>query len=543
MAQRTWQAPKFPVKTDQQVPKPGMMGRSEPTTVRPNAPGARVAMNQQPSKPSPMNQPSALGSGGGFRDPQLTSGGGNPRIPREKFPSPGSVIPKDAMWDAPRFDQHPHPPINPAAEALEFAAGVGDPDKAEQALSKNDHAKAGIFHERMARFHQSRSEDKAAAAHMAASGAHQQASRFTGDKSPRKINFDRIAREHSIRANSLSGFGRGFGSDVWDSPEFGHGTSRDQEGHAAPLSKPELNKLASGRNIHVCAMPQDAASVIPSPAPSKTTVPPQAHGRASRDAGTPEGARKAAQTRAGGGQHEAQVYGPRGRINFPRQYAEKARNVVPRPAINPERWGDVGTAEGARKAAATRRAHAGPARPNVQNAHYHQKSDAQLHYIMKDAHEAARAMRGHDPRAESKYLDQMNDAATILHYRSQGGRQESAAPQRDQALKPHTMTTESLKPPTSPGTLKASTSRDWVQHGTAINRVSQKKAVDAKRSIATDPLTDKGRKIMSAMQDQYGKERGKSVFYASKNKGTIIGVDQGEWRPARWEQHQTNDCK
>lgn len=39
------------------------------------------------------------------------------------------------------------------------------------------------------------------------------------------------------------------------------------------------------------------------------------------------------------------------------------------------------------------------------------------------------------------------------------------------------------------------------------------------------PLTDKGQKIMSAMTDRYGPERGKSVFYASRNKGTISGVD------------------
>jgi hypothetical protein len=38
------------------------------------------------------------------------------------------------------------------------------------------------------------------------------------------------------------------------------------------------------------------------------------------------------------------------------------------------------------------------------------------------------------------------------------------------------------------------------------------------------PLTDKGKKIMSAMKKQYGKNAEK-VFYAAKNKGTIKGVD------------------
>ena len=38
------------------------------------------------------------------------------------------------------------------------------------------------------------------------------------------------------------------------------------------------------------------------------------------------------------------------------------------------------------------------------------------------------------------------------------------------------------------------------------------------------PLSKKGSKIMSAMQKQYGSKKGKSVFYASKNKGRIKGV-------------------
>ncbi len=52
---------------------------------------------------------------------------------------------------------------------------------------------------------------------------------------------------------------------------------------------------------------------------------------------------------------------------------------------------------------------------------YHQKSDAELHYIAKDAGEAAKAMQGHSPQAENKYLDQHNNAATVLHYRRTGG--------------------------------------------------------------------------------------------------------------------------
>jgi hypothetical protein len=54
---------------------------------------------------------------------------------------------------------------------------------------------------------------------------------------------------------------------------------------------------------------------------------------------------------------------------------------------------------------------------------YHTKSDEALRYIIKDAGEAARAMRGHSPKSEAKYLDQVNDASTVLNYRKQGGKQ------------------------------------------------------------------------------------------------------------------------
>lgn len=38
------------------------------------------------------------------------------------------------------------------------------------------------------------------------------------------------------------------------------------------------------------------------------------------------------------------------------------------------------------------------------------------------------------------------------------------------------------------------------------------------------PLTEKGETIMHAMMKQYGKKKGKKVFYASANKGTIKDV-------------------
>jgi hypothetical protein len=40
------------------------------------------------------------------------------------------------------------------------------------------------------------------------------------------------------------------------------------------------------------------------------------------------------------------------------------------------------------------------------------------------------------------------------------------------------------------------------------------------------PLTKKGRKIERAMDKEYGSKKGKQVFYASRNKGAIKGVDK-----------------
>ena len=44
------------------------------------------------------------------------------------------------------------------------------------------------------------------------------------------------------------------------------------------------------------------------------------------------------------------------------------------------------------------------------------------------------------------------------------------------------------------------------------------------------PLNEKGKKIMKSMHKQYGKKRGEQVFYASKNKGTIKGVEKRKTR-------------
>lgn len=41
------------------------------------------------------------------------------------------------------------------------------------------------------------------------------------------------------------------------------------------------------------------------------------------------------------------------------------------------------------------------------------------------------------------------------------------------------------------------------------------------------PLNKKGQKIKAAMEKQYGKKKGKQVFYASERSGRVKGVKRG----------------
>jgi len=50
------------------------------------------------------------------------------------------------------------------------------------------------------------------------------------------------------------------------------------------------------------------------------------------------------------------------------------------------------------------------------------------------------------------------------------------------------------------------------------------------------PLTKKGKKIMKAMKSEYGKKEGEKVFYASKNKGKIKGVEKAAMGRAMFKQ-------
>lgn len=59
---------------------------------------------------------------------------------------------------------------------------------------------------------------------------------------------------------------------------------------------------------------------------------------------------------------------------------------------------------------------------------FHTKTNAELRYIQKDAHEAGRNAQGMgDERGINKYADQVNDASTVLAYRDRGGKSDNPA--------------------------------------------------------------------------------------------------------------------
>jgi hypothetical protein len=45
------------------------------------------------------------------------------------------------------------------------------------------------------------------------------------------------------------------------------------------------------------------------------------------------------------------------------------------------------------------------------------------------------------------------------------------------------------------------------------------------------PLTKKGEKVKAAMKKTYGEKKGKKVFYASINKGTVKGAEKKRSNP------------
>ena len=61
--------------------------------------------------------------------------------------------------------------------------------------------------------------------------------------------------------------------------------------------------------------------------------------------------------------------------------------------------------------------HTGHAKAPIADHPYHLMDSPRLKYVIQDAGQAAKAMRGVSATAENKYMDQVNDASTVLYHR------------------------------------------------------------------------------------------------------------------------------
>jgi hypothetical protein len=102
--------------------------------------------------------------------------------------------------------------------------------------------------------------------------------------------------------------------------------------------------------------------------------------------------------------------------------------------------------EEARKAAAEARAASSGKNMPLQGHPYHGKTNDELKFIQKDASVAARNMQSMgNSAAEGKYLDQVNDASTVLGFRARGGDDLSQSPATGVAQQ-HGIQTSQLSP-------------------------------------------------------------------------------------------------
>lgn len=122
-----------------------------------------------------------------------------------------------------------------------------------------------------------------------------------------------------------------------------------------------------------------------------------------------------------------------------------------------------------------------PEMPRMEGNDYSKKTDAELKYIQKDASDAAKAMKGQDDKAEAKYLDQVNDASTELHKRSQKNKKESLEERE-------------------------------------LNK-------DEKAKLDALKKKHEGGEMEKAIIDQYGEKEGKGIFYGKLTKMAKEGVE------------------
>ena len=125
---------------------------------------------------------------------------------------------------------------------------------------------------------------------------------------------------------------------------------------------------------------------------------------------------------------------------------------------------------------------------------YHKKTNAELEYIGKDAHKAAQAMKGHNPSAEGKYLDQANDSATVRHFRKTSGTPDWYKKKYGHSMKEEAQIDEismTKMAAYAPKAVKSRNDAKAATHSADSNRVANAKKVIAKRKAGADNYNKK----------------------------------------------------
>ena len=125
---------------------------------------------------------------------------------------------------------------------------------------------------------------------------------------------------------------------------------------------------------------------------------------------------------------------------------------------------------------------------------YHKKTNAELEYIGKDAHKAAKAMKSHNPSAEGKYLDQANDSATVRHFRKTSGTPDWYKKKYGHSMKEEAQIDEismTKMAAYAPKAVKSRNDAKAATHSADSNRVANAKKVIAKRKAGADNYNKK----------------------------------------------------
>jgi hypothetical protein len=153
---------------------------------------------------------------------------------------------------------------------------------------------------------------------------------------------------------------------------------------------------------------------------------------------------------------------------------------------------------------------------------YHTKTDAELKYIIKDAGQAAKAQKGMS--SEGKYLDQVNDASTVLHYRKSKGLSEGT--------KSFKTLMRSIEDKKSIKSLKVPSPSERNPDGSMKVKEEPKKIEEAAQ------ITNRHKVLVSVTDPLHDKVSHRKIMILKKVKVTATGRDEAKTKAELFYKNQ-----